>query len=110
MAMSPTPPLGTPVEPALAIEPSTGEPSAIALSNTHHNAILKMTAEVFPGAKIELGTSIDPEIEGDEYFVVSVEAPGAVKELVARHGQWHRRMRAIIGPASSSYRLDLHVA
>jgi hypothetical protein len=76
----------------------------------NHDAILKMTAELFPGAKIELGASIDPEIEGDEFFVVSVVASGTVDELVAREGQWHRRMRAIIGPLTTSYRFDLHVA
>jgi hypothetical protein len=108
--MIPTIPSSPPTEPDLTLAPAAAAHTDPALAQRCHEAILKMTAEVFPGAKIELGTGIDPEIEGDEYPVVSVAASGTVDELVSRNGEWHDRMRAIIGPQAEGYRLDLHVA
>jgi hypothetical protein len=105
-----TTPSFPPADPDLTLTPATAAYGDPAQAQRCHEAILQMTAEVFPGAKIELGTGIDPEIEGDEYPVVSVAAPGTVDELVSRNGEWHERMRAIIGPHADGYRLDLHVA
>jgi hypothetical protein len=75
----------------------------------HQDSILFMTAEVFPGSTIDVGTSIDPEFESQAYPVVTVHVTGS-DDWVARGTLWHRRMRAIIGPGSEPYRLDLHVA
>ena len=96
--------------PHLASSAGVPLPGASALTLWNHDAVLLMTADVFPRGKIEIGTGIDPEIEGDEYVVVSVTTPGNVTELVARDGEWHRRLREVVGSRASSYRLDLSVA
>jgi hypothetical protein len=109
--MIPTTPLGRPPADAdLVPSPSTGAHPTPAAASFNHEAVLNMTAEVFPGAKIELGTGTDPEVEGDEYYVVSVTTAGEVKELVAKDGQWHHRLWDVVPKTASFYRLLMDVA
>jgi hypothetical protein len=98
----------TPLEGALSqVGVGPIDPNQVA---RNHDAILKMTAELFPGAKIELGRSIDPETEGDEYFVVSVTTAGEIRELVEKDGLWHQRLWDVAPDAASNYRLLMDVA
>jgi hypothetical protein len=102
---------GTPLSDSDVLPTAASRASADSpLVEWSHDAVLKMTAEVFPGATIEFGRATDPEIEGDEYFVVAVKAPGEVMELVARDREWHRRLRAIAAHTTRFYRLLLEVA
>jgi len=95
---------------------NTTVPATVAASETiipgplDHQGILKMSAEVFPGAKLELSTSIDPEIENWEHFVISVTVSGDVRDLVAGDRKWHHRLCAEHRDVARHYVLDLNVA
>ncbi|HEY2412639.1 MAG TPA: hypothetical protein VGI40_10375 [Pirellulaceae bacterium] len=75
----------------------------------NHKAILEMTAEVFPNANVSVLEESDPEIENDEHFAVSVRTPGTVDEVVALHGEWHRRLRQVAPETASFYCLLLDI-
>jgi hypothetical protein len=75
----------------------------------NHEAILKLTAELFPGGEITVTEEVDPEIPGPEYFVINVRTNGEVPELVAKDGDWHHRIWDVAAETASSYRLSLGV-
>jgi hypothetical protein len=75
----------------------------------NHEAILRLTAEIFPAGEIAVTEEIDPEIPGPEYFVVNVRTSGEIRELVAKDGQWHHRIWDVAPETASSYRLSLGV-
>ena len=106
-----TPSVPNSADPGNVAIPSTilsCEPSAV--SPQDHTAILSMSAEVFPNAKIDLGTSIDPEIENWEHFVVSVTISGDVSDRIARDREWHRRLCTEYRSVARQYVLDIHIA
>jgi hypothetical protein len=75
----------------------------------NHEAILKLTAEIFPGAVIAVSVELDAEIPGPEYFVINVRTQGEIRELVAKDGEWHHRIWDVAPETASSYRLSLGV-
>jgi len=75
----------------------------------NHRAILESTAEIFPGAKIDVEEAVDPEIEGDPYLVIMVTTSGEVPEIVARHREWHFRIWEVAPQTAHAYRLCLDV-
>ncbi len=79
------------------------------LTLRNHNAILELTAELFPKAKITVSEESDPEIEDDEYFVITVETPGSVGELVKCHREWHCRIVKVAQETAIAYRLSLDI-
>ena len=85
---------------------SNANPSP-ALVIRNHVAILAMTAEVFPGGKIEVEEGVDPEIEDETYLVVNVTTSDDVRQAVARNIEWHRRLREVACQTARSYRLSL---
>lgn len=74
----------------VTVAPPSGE--AIALPKE----VLDATQELFPG-RVELEVDADPEDPGQAFLVITVEASGDVGELVHRRGQWHDRVRALLG-------------
>lgn len=78
---------------------------------TEHNceSILKMTAEMFPKAKITFSKESDPEIEDDDYLAILVETPGTVDEVVALHREWHNRIGRLAPETANFYRLLLDI-
>jgi hypothetical protein len=75
----------------------------------NHEAILKLTAEIFPGGEIAVTEELDAEIAGPEYFVVNVKTQGEIGILVAKDGEWHHRIWEVAPETASSYRLSLGV-
>jgi hypothetical protein len=86
----------------------TSANSEVAIRN--HEAILKMTEDVFPGAKVDVEQSVDPEIENYEHIAIVVVTKGDVDELVAGNREWHRRLRAAAPDTARHYVLSLSAA
>src|SRR5688572_13252309 len=75
-----------------------------------HEAILKMTEDVFPGAKIDVEESVDPEIENYEHIAIVVVTKRGVDELVVGNREWHKRLRAAAPDTARHYVLSLSAA
>jgi hypothetical protein len=75
----------------------------------NHDAILRLTAEIFPRGEISVTEEVDAETPGPEYFVVNVKTSGEIQELVAKDGEWHHRLWDVAPQTASSYRLSLGV-
>ena len=73
-----------------------------------HNAVVALTKRIF-GAEPSIVQECDPEIAGEEYFVVTVAAQGAIEEIVARDCIWHAELTDVAGELSSRYRLSLDI-
>jgi len=85
------------------------EPLGSTEQKWNHDAILKMTAELFPKARIVVSEESDPEVDDDEYFAVLVETPGSVDDVVALHREWHDRIGSIAPETANFYRLLLDI-
>ena len=75
----------------------------------NHEAILRLTGEIFPASEIAVTEEVDAEIPGPEYFVVNVRTSGEIRALVAKDGEWHHRIWDVAPETASSYRLSLGV-
>ena len=73
----------------------------------NHEAILKLTSEVFSTDQIVVTHELDPEIVGKEYLVVSVKTQGEMPELLAKDSQWHHRIWDVAPETASYYCLSL---
>jgi len=98
-----------PTEAELSLTPPDWTRPAAVPTQLDHDAVLKMTAVVFSGAKIEFGTGIDPEIEDDEFFVVTVTTTGSIDELLLRDRQWHHLLWEVAPATGSCYRLLMDI-
>jgi hypothetical protein len=93
-----------PVLPAVTLDGAPVSPDA---ASRNHEAILKLTAEIFASDKIVVTNECDPEIAGKEYLVVSVHTQGEISELVAKNCQWHHRIWDVAPETASFYCLSL---
>lgn len=75
----------------------------------NHDEILRMTSQLFPEVTISLAVETDPEIDDDDYFVVSVTARGAFDDLAVAHRDWHRRLLELAPETATYYRLSLGI-
>jgi len=80
------------------------------LAMRNHEAILKMTEEVFPGVAIRIDEVPDPEIENFEHLAVVVVIRGDVEQLLAGNREWHQRLRGVAPEAARHYVLSLSAA
>ncbi len=70
------------------------------------DAVLAMSREIFPGEVIARQKS-DPEIAGETYYSIRVQAHGSVAEITAQDGLWHQRLLEIAPEPVGLYRLSM---
>jgi len=90
--------------PAVTLDGAPVSPT-VALQN--HEAILKLTAEIFSTDQIAFTHELDPEIVGKEYLVISVKTQGEMPELLAKESEWHHRIWDVAAETASYYCLSL---
>lgn len=67
--------------------------------------VRQFTRAIFPGS-LSSRTVVDPEF-GDKRFVLTVNAPGTVDQLLALNDRWHRELHLAAGEFACHYVLCL---
>jgi hypothetical protein len=67
-----------------------------------------MTRELFPG-EVVARRKADPEIVGETYYSIRVQAHGSAAEIAAKDGLWHKRLLEIAPEPAGLYRLSMDV-